>query len=122
MTGNEDCGQMSAWYIFTAMGFYPVNPASGEYMIGSPLFRNTTLHLPNGRTFAINAKDNSRENIYIQSATLNGKPLDIPVITYAQIQAGGTLEFVMGLKQSAWAAPWKPLPIVASEPKQEANN
>jgi predicted alpha-1,2-mannosidase len=122
MTGNEDCGQMSAWYIFTAMGFYPVNPASGEYMIGSPLFRNTTLHLPNGRTFAINAKDNSRENIYIQSATLNGKPLDIPVITYAQIQAGGTLEFVMGLKQSAWAAAWKPLPIVASEPKQEANN
>ena len=106
--GNEDCGQMSAWYIFTAMGFYPLNPASGEYVIGSPLFTHVTLNLPNGKRFEIAAPDNSERNLYIQSATLNGKPLDVPVITYAQIEAGGTLNFVMGPKPSKWAANWHP--------------
>jgi predicted alpha-1,2-mannosidase len=105
--GNEDCGQMSAWYIFTAMGFYPLNPASGEYVIGSPLFTHVTLNLPNGERFEIAAPQNSDRNVYIQSATLNGKPLDVPVITYAQIEAGGTLNFVMGPKPSKWASDWK---------------
>jgi predicted alpha-1,2-mannosidase len=111
VTGNEDCGQMSAWYIFTAMGFYPVNPASGEYMIGSPLFGTVTLHLRNGNSFTINARNNTSANRYIQSAMLNHKPLNIPVITYAQIERGGTLEFVMGPNPSSWGSNWKPLPI-----------
>jgi len=111
--GNEDCGQMSAWYIFTAMGFYPVNPASAEYMIGSPLFRHMTLKLPNGRRFEISAANNSAENVYVQSATLQGKPLTIPIVTYAQIEAGGKLEFAMGPQPSTWASSWRAKPIAA---------
>lgn len=106
--GNEDCGQMSAWYVFTAMGFYPVNPASAQYMIGSPLFSRTTLNLPNGKRFEISAADNSADHPYIQSARLNGRPLTAPVITYQQIEAGGKLEFVMGAAPSEWAVGWKP--------------
>jgi predicted alpha-1,2-mannosidase len=109
--GNEDCGQMSAWYVFAAMGFYPVNPASGEYVIGSPLFTRVTLNLPNGKTFEISAPNNADHNVYIQSATLNGRPLDAPLIGYAQIEAGGKLDFVMGPKPSAWAAGWRPQPL-----------
>ncbi len=109
--GNEDCGQMSAWYIFTAMGFYPLNPASAEYMIGSPLFKRATLNLPNGRHFEISAAENSPANVYIQSAKLNGKPLAVPVITYAQIEAGGKLEFAMGPQPSKWASNWRAKPI-----------
>ena len=111
--GNEDCGQMSAWYVFTAMGFYPLDPASAEYMIGSPLFTRATLHLANGKAFTVNAKGNSPGNVYIQSATLNGKPLDVPMIRYQQIMAGGTLDFVMGPRPSRWAADWRPQAVVA---------
>ena len=106
--GNEDCGQMSAWYIFSALGFYPVNPASGEFMIGSPLFTRTTLNLPNGRRFDILAPGNAPRKPYIQSVTLNGEPLRQPMITYAQIEAGGKLEFRMGSAPSRWAAAWRP--------------
>jgi predicted alpha-1,2-mannosidase len=106
--GNEDCGQMSAWYIFTALGFYPVNPASGQYMIGSPLFARASLHLPNGKHFEIVAAGNSPRHPYIQSARLNGKPLNIPVLTHAQITAGGKLEFIMGATPSGWAKGWRP--------------
>jgi predicted alpha-1,2-mannosidase len=106
--GNEDCGQMSAWYIFTALGFYPVNPASAQYMIGSPLFTRATLNLPNGRHFEISAANNSPGNAYIQSARLNGAPLVDPLITYEQLQAGGELEFLMGPKPSRWASAWQP--------------
>jgi predicted alpha-1,2-mannosidase len=106
--GNEDCGQMSAWYIFTALGFYPVNPASAQYMIGSPSFTRATLNLPNGRRFEILAANNSPGNAYIQSARLNAEPLVDPVITYQQLQAGGELEFVMGPKPSKWASAWQP--------------
>jgi predicted alpha-1,2-mannosidase len=109
--GNEDCGQMSAWYIFTALGFYPLNPASAEYVIGSPLFTRVALNLPNGKMFEISAPNNTAQNVYIQSATLNGKPLAVPVITYAQIEAGGKLEFVMGPKPSKWAGGWRPQPV-----------
>jgi predicted alpha-1,2-mannosidase len=109
--GNEDCGQMSAWYIFTALGFYPLNPASAEYVIGSPLFTRVALNLPNGKTFEISARNNTARNVYIQSATLNGEPLDKPVITYAQIEAGGKLDFAMGPKPSTWAAAWHPQPV-----------
>jgi predicted alpha-1,2-mannosidase len=109
--GNEDCGQMSAWYIFTAMGFYPLNPASADYVIGSPLFTRVVLNLPNGKTFEISAPNNSAHNVYIQSAKLNGESLDTPVISYAQIEAGGRLDFVMGPKPSSWAAGWQPQPV-----------
>jgi putative alpha-1,2-mannosidase len=104
---------MSAWYVFTALGFYPVNPASAEYMIGSPLFARTVVHLAGGKTFTVTAKNHSAANVYIQSATLNGKPLDVPVISHAQIVAGGTLDFVMGPRPSRWAADWRPQPIAA---------
>jgi predicted alpha-1,2-mannosidase len=104
--GNEDCGQMSAWYIFTAMGFYPVNPVSGDYMIGSPIFEKTTLHLPDGKIFVISAPETSATSLYIQSAKLNGKSLDIPMIRYADIQRGGTLSFRMGPSPSKWGSAW----------------
>jgi predicted alpha-1,2-mannosidase len=108
LDGDDDCGQMSAWLLFTAMGFYPVNPASGEYMIGSPLYRGISLKLDNGKTFRVEAENNSETNVYIQSATLNNKPLDIPVITWEQIQSGATLHFVMGPQPSQWGSKWKP--------------
>jgi predicted alpha-1,2-mannosidase len=111
LDGDDDCGQMSAWYLFTALGFYPVNPASGDYMIGSPLFGHMSLKLASGRVFRVNAKNNSAENVYIQSAELNGRPLTIPVITYEEILTGGSLEFVMGPKPSKWASDWKPAPL-----------
>jgi predicted alpha-1,2-mannosidase len=111
IAGNEDCGQMSAWYLFTAMGFYPVNPVSGDLMIGSPLFTKLTLTLQGGQRFVISAPRNSPHNLYIQSARLNGKPLDIPIVTYQQIKAGGLLEFDMGPTPSSWASAWRGTPL-----------
>jgi len=108
LDGDDDCGQMSAWYLFTAMGFYPLNPASGEYLIGSPLFGKMTLKLAGGKTFSVVAENNSATNVYVQSATLNGKALEVPVISYREIVRGGTLKFVMGPKPSTWGAGWKP--------------
>jgi predicted alpha-1,2-mannosidase len=111
LDGDDDCGQMSAWYIFTALGFYPVNPASGSYMIGSPLFTKATLNLANGKHFTVSAENSSDKNIYIQSATLNNKPLTIPVIRYEDILAGSSLKFVMGPEPSQWASSWSPTPL-----------
>jgi hypothetical protein len=111
LPGNDDCGQISSWLFFANLGFYPVHPSSGIYMIGSPLFPQVTLNLPNGNTFTITTTNNSAANIYIQSATLNGSALNVPYITYAQIEAGGTLNFVMGPSPSTWAADWSPTPI-----------
>jgi predicted alpha-1,2-mannosidase len=111
LDGDDDCGQMSAWLLFTAMGFYPVNPASDEYMIGSPMYRLMTLRLDNGRTLRIEAENNSAGNVYIQSATLDGKPLNVPMITWEQIQSGATLHFKMGPKPSRWASAWRPAAI-----------
>jgi predicted alpha-1,2-mannosidase len=111
LDGDDDCGQMSAWYLFTALGFYPVNPASGDYMIGSPLFSSMTLKLANGKAFKVSAENNSTQNVYIQSATLNGKPLSVPFITWEDIMGGATLNLVMGPKPSTWAADWNPAPL-----------
>src|SRR6202022_2514539 len=108
LDGDDDCGQMSAWLLFTAMGFYPVNPARGEYMIGSPMYGRMTLKPGNGKPFRVLAENNSATNVYIQSATLDGKPLDIPMITWEQIQSGATLHFVMGPQPSPWASGWRP--------------
>jgi predicted alpha-1,2-mannosidase len=113
LDGDDDCGQMSAWYVFTALGFYPVNPASGDYMIGSPLFSRAVIHLANGKSFTVTARNSSEQNMYIQSATLNGRPLDAPVLHYADIMSGARLDFVMGPKPSDWGAGWKPEPLSA---------
>jgi predicted alpha-1,2-mannosidase len=110
--GDDDCGQMSAWYLFTALGFYPVNPASGEYMIGSPLFTRMSLAVGRGKRFTITAHNNSAKNVYIQSARLSGKPLDAPVVRYTDIVRGGVLEFVMGPRPSRWAATWRAKPVL----------
>ena len=100
--GNNDVGQMSAWYIFSALGFYPVNPAQGVYVIGSPIVDKATIHLDKnlygGRKFTVIARNNSPENVYIQAATLNGKPLTQSFITHQQLTKGGELRFVMGPK------------------------
>jgi predicted alpha-1,2-mannosidase len=111
LDGDDDCGQMSAWYLFTALGFYPVNPVSGDYMIGSPLFHGMSLRLANGRRLRVVAEHNSAANVYIQSATLDGRPLLRPVITYRQIMQGATLSLVMGPTPSKWAADWTPAPL-----------
>ncbi len=108
LDGDDDCGQMSAWLLFTAMGFYPVNPASGEYMIGSPMYGEMSIRLENGKTFRVVAEDVSAKNLYIQSATLGGKPLREPVITWEQIQSGATLRFRMGATPSRWGSEWRP--------------
>ncbi|WP_348262611.1 GH92 family glycosyl hydrolase [Telmatobacter sp. DSM 110680] len=114
LDGDDDCGQMSAWLLFTAMGFYPVSPASGEYMIGSPMYGEISLTLANGKRFRLETSNNSAKNVYIQSATLNGKTLDMPVITWEQIQAGGVLHFVMGPEPSKWGSKWRPALILAN--------
>lgn len=95
LCGNEDCGQMSAWYIFSSLGFYPFNPADQNYVIGTPLFNEAVINLENGKTFTIKTINLSDKNIYIQSATLNGKELTKSFITHNEIIDGGTIEFVM---------------------------
>lgn len=94
--GNDDCGQMSAWYIFSALGFYPVAPASGQYALGSPLVQGAKLHLENGKAFIIIVKNQGPKNVYVQSACLNGKLLTRPFLPVAGVMQGGELAFVMG--------------------------
>ena len=96
--GNEDCGQMSSWYVFSALGFYPVNPAQGIYAIGSPLVNAATVHLENGKTLTIEALNNNSDNIYIQSILLNGKKIERNYITHNEVIRGGKLVFKMGNK------------------------
>src|ERR1035438_1682322 len=96
--GNEDCGQMSAWYIFSSMGFYPLNPANGIYCFGSPQLKKATIRLANGKQFTVITNHAGTSNIYIQTILLNGKPYEKEFITYSDIKAGGTLEFSMGDK------------------------
>jgi len=96
LSGNEDCGQMSAWYVFSSIGIYPFNPASGEYQIGSPIFEKTTIKISENKSFTIIAKNASDENIYIQSATLNGKEFNRTTLKHSELVNGGTLTFLMG--------------------------
>lgn len=97
-SGNEDCGQMSSWYIFSAMGFYPTDPASGRYDFGSPQFKRVEISLPNGKKFIITSNRKGESDYIIKSAKLNGKTLKVPYITHQQIMDGGTLEFKMTTK------------------------
>jgi len=93
--GNDDCGQMSAWYLFSALGFYPVAPGSGQYALGSPLVKSAVIKLENGKTLTIEAKNQSEKNVYVSRATLNGKRIDRRYITHAELINGGVLLFQM---------------------------
>ena len=98
LSGNEDCGQMSAWHIFSSLGFYPVNPSNGAYIFGSPLFDEASIALPEDKKFTIIANENNDQNIYIQSVELNGKDYKYSYITHKDIIQGGELIFNMGPK------------------------
>ncbi|MDE6366774.1 MAG: glycoside hydrolase family 92 protein, partial [Muribaculaceae bacterium] len=95
LCGNEDVGQMSAWFVMSSIGLYQVEPTGGRFVFGSPLFKSATINVGNGKTLQVNAVNNSTENIYIQSVTLNGEPYGKSYIDFAQIKNGGVLEFVM---------------------------
>lgn len=103
LSGNEDVGQMSAWYILSSVGLYQVDPVGGRFVIGSPLFDKATVNVGGGNTFTVVAKNNSDKNIYVQSARLNGKTLKNSYVDFNDIRRGGTLELVMGPKPSKWA-------------------
>ena len=110
LSGNEDVGQMSAWYILSSVGLYQVEPSGGKFIIGSPIFDKASLNVGNGKTFTIKAVNNSAKNIYVQKARLNGKSYDKSHIDFAAIKAGGTLELTMGPKPSKWGAAAKARP------------
>lgn len=112
LPGNEDCGQMSAWYVLSSLGFYPVNPANSVFVFGSPLAEQATINLPGKKKFVITAHNNNKKNIYIQSVKLNGNEIKRSYITYQEIMQGGILEFYMGItpnKQFAAALEERPI-------------
>jgi putative alpha-1,2-mannosidase len=108
LPGNDDAGATSAWYAFSSMGFYPVAPGDGVYQLTSPLFDKITIQLnpafARGKTFVIETVDNSATNLYIQSAELNGEPLERTWITHEEITRGGTLRLQMGPNPSTWGS------------------
>jgi predicted alpha-1,2-mannosidase len=111
LCGNEDVGQMSAWYILSAMGIYQVNPANGAYVFGSPAVNSATIALQGGKKFTIKAAHNSKDNIYIQKVTRNGKPYTQAFITYKDIAKGGILTFYMGNKISTFGIKKEDRPV-----------
>ncbi|MGB6269261.1 MAG: GH92 family glycosyl hydrolase, partial [Olleya sp.] len=113
ISGNEDCGQMSAWYIFSSLGFYPVTPGSNQYIIGTPLFEKATFNLEHNKQFTVSAENLSSKNVYIASAELNGNPLNRSYINHSDIVNGGTLHFKMTNQPSDWAT------AEGEEPKTE---
>ena len=110
LSGNEDVGQMSAWYVLSALGLYQVEPAGGKYVIGTPLFGEATIDVGEGRTFTIKATNNSRENCYVQRALLNGKTYSRSYVMYDDIVGGGVLELVMGSEPSDFGSKVKDRP------------
>lgn len=116
LAGNEDCGQMSAWLVMSAMGFYPVTPGKPEYIIGTPWFPEMVVHLENGNTFIITAENVSKRNIYIQSAQLNSKPYSKSYIAHQDIVSGGRLSFTMGSKPNkSWGSRSSDIPSTSIE-------
>jgi hypothetical protein len=113
LEGNEDCGQMSAWYVLSALGFYPVTPGTTDYIIGTPLFSSATIHLENGKSFAVKGNNISADNFYIQSATLNKKMHTRSSISYFDINKGGVLNFNMGAKPSSFGTTDFPATAIA---------
>nr|WP_269845209.1 GH92 family glycosyl hydrolase [Sphingomonas deserti] len=115
--GDEDNGQTSAWYVFSALGFYPVTPAVGQYAIGSPLFRTVRLTMPTGKVLTIEAENNGPDNVYIQSVTLNGRAHNKAWLSREELQQGGRLRFVMGPKPNTrWASDKAAAPFSMSAP------
>jgi hypothetical protein len=114
LIGNEDCGQMSAWYVFSAAGFYPVTPGSTIYAIGSPLFPEVRFNFENGQSFVVKARGASEQNVYIQSATLNGKRYEKSYLEHGDVIAGGELVLSMGSQPSRrWGVGLKPVAQIA---------
>jgi predicted alpha-1,2-mannosidase len=99
--GNDDCGQMSAWYLFSALGFYPVAPASDQYALGSPAIKTAVLKLENGKTLTIEAQNQSDKNVYVQKVVVNGQTLSRNHLTHAEIMNGGKITFFMSDKPKA---------------------
>ncbi len=118
LSGNEDVGQMSAWYILSSLGFYQVNPAEPRYWFGSPLFDKASVRVPGGE-FTIIAEGNSSGNKYIQKVYLDGKPYTRPYLEYADIKAGSTLTFIMGSEPAIWYCPDDPQEFASRRPAQE---
>ncbi len=110
LSGNEDVGQMSAWYVLSAMGLYQVEPAGGKFCIGSPVVNEATINVGGGKTFTVRATNNSAENIYVQRATLNGKPLTRSYIMFSDLKRGGVLELQMGPQPSNFGTKTKDRP------------
>lgn len=120
LCGNEDVGQMSAWYILSTLGFYQVEPAGGRYYFGSPLFDSAQISLPEGRTFKVVAQGNSDSCRYIQKVMLNGRPYTRNYIDYKDIMAGGELAFVMGDKPKLWYCAQEPEEYVSKRPDEQS--
>ena len=95
LCGNDDCGQMSAWFVFSALGFYPVAPGSNQYVLGSPAVRRAEIDLGNGRTFVIVAENQAPDHVYVREVRLDGVPLELNFITHDEVVRGGELRFVM---------------------------
>ena len=119
LCGNDDCGQMSAWYVFACLGFYPFNPCGGNYVVGAPQAADTTLRLPGGRTFRVVAKNLSKENKYVRRITLNGSPLEGLAVRHADIMKGGELVFEMADESRFQPSKWE-LPQATSAVRDEA--
>jgi predicted alpha-1,2-mannosidase len=116
LCGNDDCGQMSAWYVFSALGFYPVCPGANHYAIGSPIADKAVLHLDSGKTFTVSAINNNRTNVYIQSARLNGVNYSKSYLMYDDLSSGGELELIMGPEPNRlWGSGEKDVPITGLE-------
>jgi predicted alpha-1,2-mannosidase len=115
LAGNEDCGQMSAWYVLSALGFYPVTPGTTDFIIGTPLFKKAQIHLENGKTFTINAANISDENFYIQIAKLNGSPYRLSSLSYTTIMQGNNIDFIMGSKSSSFGNVKPPVTSINDE-------
>ena len=113
LSGNEDCGQMSAWYVMSALGFYPVCPGSDHYAIGSPIGDKAVMHFENGKSLTVVAHNNSKQNVYIQSAKMNGVEYTKCYITYKDVVNGGTLEFEMSDKpNTSWGSSEEDTPVL----------
>ncbi|MGV9761992.1 GH92 family glycosyl hydrolase [Streptomyces tricolor] len=109
--GDEDNGEQSAWYLFSALGFYPLVMGSGEYAIGSPLFKKVTVHLENGRDLVVQAPRNSAKNVYVQGVTFNGRPWKSTSLPHRLLSRGGVLDFAMGPEPSAWGTGKRAAPV-----------
>jgi putative alpha-1,2-mannosidase len=111
LSGNDDAGQMSAWYVFAAIGLYPVDPVSGEHLLCSPIFDKMTLQLPGNKKLQIVCKKRAAGDVYIKAVKLNGKPYSRNFFRYADIMKGGVLEIELQQKPGNWGAALKARPV-----------